>query len=162
MTPGKFTEDQLVEQPAIALLDTLGWTPVNAMHETFGPDGMLGRDNQSEVILARSLRTALVGLNPKLPSEAIAQAVDVLVRDRSAMDHVRANRELYRLVRDGVPVRLRADDGSESPEVVRVIDWACDTDIPPVSETVTLWPWNSVKPLGSTWSWYRSRMSRNG
>jgi type I restriction enzyme R subunit len=123
MTPGKFTEDQLVEQPAIALFGELGWKVLNAYHEELGADGTLGRDNQSEVILVRSLRAALQKLNSNLPSEAIGQAIDQLTRDRSAMHRVRANREIYELLRDGVRVKVRHEDGSESPEVVRVIDW---------------------------------------
>jgi hypothetical protein len=40
VTPGAgYSEDGLVEQPALALLTELGWTVVNAWAETFGPDG---------------------------------------------------------------------------------------------------------------------------
>ena len=39
------------------------------------------------------------------------------------MDTVRANREVYSLIRNGVRVKVRREYGSESPEVVRVIDW---------------------------------------
>lgn len=112
-----------MEQPAIKLFAQLGWSTVNAMAETLGPDGTLGRDNQSEVVLTGRLRAALVRLNPELPAAAISMAVEEIAKDRSAMDHVRANREVYALVRDGVRVMVRTDDGSESPEVVRVIDW---------------------------------------
>jgi type I restriction enzyme R subunit len=131
VTPaGKFTEDQLVERPAIALFAQLGWTTVNAMQETLGPDGTLGRDNQSEVVLRRPLREALERLNPELPAEAISKAVEEISKDRSAVDHVRANREVYALVRDGVRVKVRTEDGSESPEVVRVINWDPDDPTP--------------------------------
>ena len=51
MTPHAYTEDQLVEQPAIALFAKLGWTTVSAMDETFGPTGTLGRETKSEVVL---------------------------------------------------------------------------------------------------------------
>ncbi len=123
MTPGKFTEDQLVEQPAIQVFGDLGWATVDAYAETLGPDGTLGRDNQGEVILLRYLRPALQRLNPELPVEAIDSAIAQLTVDRPTMDPVRANREFYELVRDGVPVKVRAEDGSQSPERVRVIDW---------------------------------------
>jgi type I restriction enzyme R subunit len=39
MSPHPYTEDQLVEQPAIALLAELGWTTVNALDEVVGLDG---------------------------------------------------------------------------------------------------------------------------
>ncbi len=123
MTPGKFTEDQLVEQPAIQVFGDLGWATVDAYAETLDPDGTLGRDNQGEVILLRYLRPALQRLNPELPVEAIDSAIAQLTVDRATLDPVRANREFYELVRDGVPVKVRAEDGSQSPERVRVIDW---------------------------------------
>jgi type I restriction enzyme R subunit len=122
-TTRKFTEDQLVEQPAVDLFRSLGWETVNAYHETFGLDGTLGRSSQGEVILTRDLRAALERLNPDLPADAIQTALDAVDRDRSAMSPVQANRELYRLIRDGVRVNVRQDDGSERTEVVRVIDW---------------------------------------
>jgi hypothetical protein len=40
---------------------------------------------RSLVVLVSRLRAALVRLNPMLPPEAIAAAVDELTRDRSAM-----------------------------------------------------------------------------
>ena len=33
MTPSGYTEDALIERPAIALLAELGWRTVNAYHE---------------------------------------------------------------------------------------------------------------------------------
>ena len=51
MSPHPYTEDQLVEQPAIALLAELGWTTVNALDEVLGLDGTLGRETTGEVVL---------------------------------------------------------------------------------------------------------------
>src|SRR5579872_5325215 len=119
----KFTEDQLVEQPAVELFSSLGWETVNAYHEVLGTEGTLGRASQSEVVLSRRLHPALARLNPDLPAEALQAAVDTLTRDRSAMSTVQANRELYRLIRDGVRVNVRQEDGSERPEIARVVDW---------------------------------------
>ena len=123
MNWGKFSESQLVEQPAIELFAELGWATVKALYETLGPNGTLGRDNQGEVILLRHLRSALERLNPSLPSLAIEQAIAELTRDRSAMNPVRANRQLYDLIKDGVEVEVRTEDGGREAERVRVIDW---------------------------------------
>lgn len=124
MTKKAFTEDRLVERPAVSLFAELGWRTVKAFEEHLGADGTLGRDNQGEVVLLRELRPALGRLNPGLPSEAIEQAMVELTRDRSAMDPIRANREVYHLIREGVKVKVRSPkDGSLSPETVRVIDW---------------------------------------
>jgi hypothetical protein len=80
-----YTEDQLVEQPAIGLFAELGWTTVSALEETFGATGTLLRETKGEVVLVSRLRAALERLNPALPPEAITAAVDELTRDRSAM-----------------------------------------------------------------------------
>ena len=70
------TEDQLVEQPAIALFAKLGWQTVSAMEEVFEPSGTLGRETPGEVLLVPRLRAALERLNPQLPPEAITNAID--------------------------------------------------------------------------------------
>ena len=38
-----FSENELVEQPAIELFVELGWQTANLYHETYGPDGSEGR-----------------------------------------------------------------------------------------------------------------------
>ena len=62
--PHAYTEDQLVEQPAISLFAEVGWTTVSASEETFGATGTLLRETKSEVVLVPKLRVALERLNP--------------------------------------------------------------------------------------------------
>ena len=120
-----YTEDQLVEQPAIGLFALLGWETVSAMEETFGSGGTLGRETKGEVVLVDRLRDALALLNPGLPPEAIQSAIDELARDRSAMSLEAANREVYRLLKDGIPVSIPdREHGGQKLERLRVVDWA--------------------------------------
>ena len=97
--PHAYTEDQLVEQPAIGLFAELGWITVWALEETFGapspgisatlshPMGegaSLGRQTKGEVVLVSRLSRLGAGLerlNPALPPDAITAAVDELTRD---------------------------------------------------------------------------------
>jgi type I restriction enzyme, R subunit len=124
MSPHAYTEDQLVEQPAIGLFAELGWTPASALEETFGAGGTLGRETKGEVVLAPRLRAALVRLNPALPLEAIAAAVDKLTRDRSAMSLDAANREVYLLLKEGIRVSVPdREQGGQKTERLRVINW---------------------------------------
>ena len=83
--PHAYTEEQLVEQPAIGLFAELDWTTVSALEETFGATGTLQRETRGDVVLVSQLLVALERLNLELPPEAIAAAVDELTRDRSAM-----------------------------------------------------------------------------
>lgn len=118
-----YTELSLVEQPAIELLEELGWTHGDLMNEVPGPANPTGRLSWRDTVLPARLREALTRLNPQLPAEALQQAEVQLTADRSAMLPVAANRELWRLLRDGVGVTLRQPDGNLQPERVRVIDW---------------------------------------
>jgi len=125
MSPHVYSEDQLVEQPAIGLFATLGWQTVSAIEESFGEGGTLGRDTKGEVVLVDRLRAALTRLNPGLPTEALQTAMDELARDRSAMSLESANREIYRLLKDGIPVSVPdREHGGQKAERVRVVDWA--------------------------------------
>jgi type I restriction enzyme R subunit len=116
MCPHAYTEDQLVEQPAIGLFAELGWSTVSALEETFGMTGTLLRETKGEAVLVSRLRAALVKLNPALPPEAITAAVDELTRDRSAMGLPAANREVYRLLKDGVAVSVADPEAPPSPQ----------------------------------------------
>ena len=119
-----YTEDQLVEQPAIGLFAELGWQTVSASEETFGPSGTLGRGTKGEVVLVTRLRSALERLNPSLPPEAISAAVDDLIRDRSAMLLPAANRDVYLLLKEGIKVSVPdRERGGQKTERLRVLDW---------------------------------------
>ena len=119
-----YSEDQLVEQPAIQLFAEMGWQTVSALEEVFGIGGTLGREIKSEVVLVSRLRVSLERLNPYLPPEALSGAIDHLIRDRSVMSLAAANQEVYGLLKEGIPVSVRnpKDDGQKI-ERVRVIDW---------------------------------------
>jgi hypothetical protein len=106
-----YTEDQLVEQPAIGLFAELGWAeagppPTAGVAGEPGDAGLLGRETKGEVVLVPRLRAALEKLNPALPPEAITAAIDELTHDRSAMLLEQANREVYRLLKEGIPVSV--------------------------------------------------------
>lgn len=124
MSAYAYSEDQLVEQPAIGLFADLGWQTLSAMEETFGASGTLGRETKSEVVLAARLRAALCKLNPMLPAEAISAAIDELARDRSAMLAEAANRETYQLLKEGITVSVPDHEhGGQKIERLRVVDW---------------------------------------
>lgn len=115
-----------VEQAALDLFASMGWEVLNVHHEALGEHGTLGRDTRGDMVLVRRLRAALAKLNPSLPAEAIDEALEELTRDRSAMTLVQANRETYRLLKNGVKVKTGAGADGEHEErdvTVRVIDW---------------------------------------
>jgi type I restriction enzyme R subunit len=117
-----YSEDALVEQPAIALFSELGWETANCWGERFDENSTLGRETPNEVVLISRLRPALQRLNSGLPAEAIDLAIEELVKDRSLMSPAQANREIYRLIKDGVRVFVPSEEG-DAVEIVMVIDW---------------------------------------
>jgi type I restriction enzyme R subunit len=124
MTPTGYTEDALIERPAIALLAELGWETFNAYAEFDHGASPLGRETKAEVVLKARLREVLLRLNPEVFVEAIHQAIEELTRDRSRMSAVAANREIYHLLKNGVRVPVPDPEGDgETVEVVRAIDW---------------------------------------
>lgn len=159
MTAHAYTENQLVEQPAIGLFAGMGWCIAFGSHLQAGTlaageqtavvideSGLFGRETKGEVVLTDRLRAALVKLNPDLPAAAIDAAIDEIVRDRSAMGTVNANREIYELIKNGVKLSLAAprkaglpqadkfmagQNGSAKPADeqttvrVKIIDWEC-------------------------------------
>jgi type I restriction enzyme R subunit len=79
--PYAYTEDRLVEQPAIGLFAELGWTTVSALDETSGATGTCLRETKGEVVLVSRLRAALERLNPALAPETLTATLD----ERSAV-----------------------------------------------------------------------------
>src|SRR5574341_1322888 len=124
-----FSEDVLIEQPAIRLFkDVLDWQTLNCFDEIFGANGTLGREHRGEVVLISRLRSSLEKLNPSLPSIALELAVTELTRDRSTLPLVAANQDVYKLIKDGVKVKFKDDKGLQREETVRVMDWEIPTN----------------------------------
>jgi type I restriction enzyme, R subunit len=124
MTNTDFSENTLVEKPAIALFGELGYVTANCFQEKVGTaNSTLGRETTADVVLVPKLMAALKKLNPDVAGDAIRLAVDELTKDRSAMSMAQANREVYKLLKEGVRVSFQDDDGGEANETLRVIDW---------------------------------------
>jgi len=120
----QYSEDALIEQATEDVLKELGWTVVTAWNnETFGENGLLGRENKSEVILVRDLLRSLQKLNPNLPQEAYQDAVDQLVQKKSSLSAGKINQEKYELLRNGVSVTYHNSDGEVIKEKLRVFDF---------------------------------------
>lgn len=126
MTPASYTEDTLVQQTTAEYLENqLGWKSVYAYNnEDFGPDSLLGRNSDQEVVLIRTLRAKLIQLNPGLPDAAYDDAVRQITATVASQTIVATNREKYDLMRDGVQVTFRNDEGERVRERLKVLDFA--------------------------------------
>jgi type I restriction enzyme, R subunit len=123
MSPERFSEDELVERPAVELLAELGWETVNAWEEVLGPGGTLGRSSRRDVVLEHRLLPALRALNPEAPDAALEEAAAAVSRDRSLLEPARANRDVYDLLHDGYLAFWRGEEGEEQTARIVYVDW---------------------------------------
>ena len=119
-----YSEDSLVQQPTADYLEQLGWESIYAYNsEDFGPDSLLGRASEREVVLTRSLRGKLKELNPGLPDQLYDDALLQIISVTASQDIVAANREKYALMRDGVRVAFRNSRGEPEHRRLRLFDF---------------------------------------
>lgn len=118
-------EDTLVQQTtADYLRDALGWRSEYAHNtEVLGPEGSFGRASEKDVVLTRILGEKLMALNPGLPLLAYQDALRQIVEIGAGQSGMTANKDKYLLLRDGVKVSFRKDDGSMDARSLRVFDF---------------------------------------
>lgn len=120
----EYSEDNLVEAAAQEALEDLGWQVEYAWtKETFGEEGLLGRDNKSEVVLKRYLLQALEQLNPNLPNIAYQHAIDQINQKVADKKLVQINKEKYTLLTKGVDVSFTNNKGELIKKKLKVFDF---------------------------------------
>lgn len=125
----EYSEDNLVEGAAKDALEDLGWQVVTAWtKETFGEDGLLGREDKSEVILKRYLLQALKKLNPSLPNVAYQHAIDQINQKAADKKLVQINKEKYTLLTKGVDVSFTNEKGELVKKKLKVFDFDNPTE----------------------------------
>src|SRR3989338_1312116 len=115
-----FTES-IVEQAALAWLESLGWSVRHGLEIAPGEPGA-ERADYAQVVLEGRLRDALSRLNPVLPAEALEDAFRRVTRPEGAELSAR-NRAVHRLLVEGVTVEYRAADGAIRGAQARVLDF---------------------------------------
>ena len=123
--PNFISEDQ-IEKAAVALLkDTYGYRTVNCFtQDVENMSDHSNRASKQDVVFGDILKTYLVKLNRTIPEPVIEQAIEKLVSRRYAMSPLPANKEVYGLIRDGIPVQYEDVNGRTEHGTVKVIDFA--------------------------------------
>jgi len=120
----EYSEDNLIENATHDALQQLGWEVAYAWtKETFGENGLLGRENKSEVILRKHLLSSLKKLNPNLPQTAYQQAIDNIEQKSADKTLARNNHEKYNLLKSGVPVSYQNAEGQLEKKNIQVFDF---------------------------------------
>ena len=143
MSPSHPDSEEALEEATVSRFRSMGYAVANLYHETFRDTepsppaplpkvegsknaslgGYWGRRDSSEVVFTPRLRKAIRKLNPDLPSDAIESAVEQFTRDRSALNPVVANQEIHNLLKNGLPITWKNDDGEDCSDRVKFIDW---------------------------------------
>jgi len=120
----EYSEDGLVENASQQVLEELEWDVITAwQNETFGADGLLGRENKSEVILKRYLLIKLKEFNPGLPDIAYQDAIRTVEQKAADKSLARLNKEKYKFFKKGIPVSFTNEKGVLQKKKLRVFDF---------------------------------------
>ena len=119
----EYSEDALVETATQQVLEELGWKVAYAWkNETFGANGLLGRENKGEVILCKYLLAALKKYNEGLQEIAYTQTMEQIEQKVADQTLGKINKEKYRLLTDGVDVSFTNANGELEKQTLRVFD----------------------------------------
>jgi type I restriction enzyme, R subunit len=113
--------ESVVEEAALTWFRELRYAVVNAPH--LAPDEIATeRSSFSDVVLVARLRDAIARLNPEIPSDAREEALRKVLRLETP-SLIGNNRRFHHILRDGVEVEYRREDGSIAGDQVRLIDF---------------------------------------
>jgi type I restriction enzyme R subunit len=120
----QFDEDNLVEQTAIKLIKQI-WSDENCHINAFKDeeDAKLRRDHRGEVVLKKHLIPALKKINPGIPDDSLHLAVNEITRDRTNTTLVKANEEIYKLLKDGFSLDIKGDGSGSRTENIKYLDF---------------------------------------
>lgn len=120
-----YSENILVQESAGNLLrDELGWDVQFAYNtEKLGKDGTFGRGNYKDILLTRYFEKALKKYNPWINENQIIEARQLLEKRLSTSSLLQLNEKKYFLIRDGIPVTVKKDNGKTEVKTAIVIDF---------------------------------------
>jgi type I restriction enzyme, R subunit len=120
-----FISEDAIEKAAIRkLTENHGYRTVNCLTTDLEDlNDKSNRADKQEVVLRDILEARARALNPRIPAETIGQAIEQLTSSRSAMSPILANKTVYGLIRDGIPVEFDDAQGRKEEDTVQLIDF---------------------------------------
>ena len=108
-----------LEQTTLDWFESLGWQ--TAFGPDISPDGTAcEREDYDQVVLIGRIQAALKNINPKIPPDAISEAVRKITRTDSP-SLIENNRRFHRMLTDGLDVSY-VRDGHEVYDKVWLLD----------------------------------------
>ncbi len=122
--PNFISEDDIEKAILEMLTEQMGFRHIDCF--TADADNLndrSGRTTKTEVVLFDILKERAIDINPDVPGTVIDQAITKLTTRRYAMSPSLANREVYNLIRDGIPVDYQNEEGRTEHTRIKVIDF---------------------------------------
>lgn len=121
-----FISEDSIEVAVINILKTDDFKYRHLNCFTNNPDDLndkSNRNSKADVVLFDVLKIQTQLLNPEVPEGSIDDAIELLTKKRTNMSSILANREVYELLKEGVPVEYNGVDGRKKQKRVKVIDF---------------------------------------
>lgn len=113
--------ESVLEDAALSWFGALGYADEQALHVAVG-ESAAERESFSDVVLVGRLSDAITRLNPAIPEDARKDALRKVLR-HDAPSLLGNNRTFHQMLRDGVRVEYRRDDGTIAGDYVQLIDF---------------------------------------
>ncbi|UCH93674.1 MAG: type I restriction endonuclease subunit R [Candidatus Aminicenantes bacterium] len=122
--PNIISENDIEKAIISMLTEKLGFRHINFYNtDPNNANDGTGRKNNSDVVFFDILREKAGTLNPDIPPPVIDEALTILTNPRYAMSPITANKEVYQLIRDGIPVEYQGKKGKTKKVRVKMIDF---------------------------------------
>jgi type I restriction enzyme R subunit len=119
MNPG--VVESTVEEAALSWFEELGYAVVHGPNIAPG-ELFTERQSYSDVVLVKRLRESLTRINPKIPKDAIEEAIRRVLHPETASLVVN-NRRFHKFLAEGIDVEYQRKDGSIAYDQVKLIDF---------------------------------------
>src|SRR5205823_11758823 len=113
--------ESIVEESALTWFGEFGYA-IGRGPQLASGERLAERDSFSDVILMSRLHDAISRLNRLILNDAREEALRKVLRPETRL-LVGNNRAFHRMLRDGIPVEYRREDGSIAGDHVRLIDF---------------------------------------
>lgn len=122
--PNFISEDQIEKATLQLLKEKLGYQLLNAYtSERDEPADGTERKSKKEVVLPHQLEHCASALNPQIPAEVVAGALERLQASRRSISPVQANYTVYSMLKNGIAVEYEDESGEKQHETLRLIDF---------------------------------------
>ncbi len=120
-----FISEEQIEKAAVKILkEKYGYRILNCFTSDIEDlNDNSKRETKQEVVFIDIIKAYAIKLNPSIPEPVIEQAIEKLTARRYAMSAILANKEVYGLIRNGIPVEYEDAKGKIEQGIVKVIDF---------------------------------------